>query len=311
MDFNELAQGGNQDCNHAGFEHTGCTAAHVGQQIGGGNLAGNQHDHRTGQDACNKDDENIDADNAACKNHKIGEDLQQAVILGEGSCVSGGPGGQKNQHHGGQRSGEGDAKVAPELIFHGAALAVTGCDGGIGDEGEVVTEHGTAHHGTDAQGSRKACRMGDLHSDGGQQGNGADAGTHGGGNEAGNHENHNYRKPGGNQIQHEISNALGGAAAHDTHKCACGHEDQQHGNDVFVTNTLAHDLQFLIEGERMVLQTGGADGNEEGNNNRDIIESHGNVHAIFKQQAKSQIDYQKDGNRQQRDGISFFHGSFS
>ena len=58
-------------------------------------------------------------------------------------------------------------------------------------------------------------------------------------------------------------------------------------------------------------EKGGADGNEEGNNNRDIIESHGNVHAIFKQQAKSQIDYQKDGNRQQRDGISFFHGSFS
>ena len=39
--------------------------------------------------------------------------------------------------------------VDAELVAHFAALAAGGGNGGVGDHGEVVAEHGAAHHGAD------------------------------------------------------------------------------------------------------------------------------------------------------------------
>ena len=224
---------------------------------------------------------------------------------GDGGVVP--HGHQQNNHQRTQRRGQSDPEITPEFVLHGTALTIAGGDGSVRDKGQVVAEHGAAHHGAHAQGGGEAGHLSHLHGDGGDEGDGAHGGAHGGGHEAGHHKQHRHGEPGGNPLQHEVSHALGGAAAHHAYESAGGEENQQHGDDVLIPHTLAHDGQLFLKGNASVLQTGHKNRRQKGYDNGYVIEAHGNLHAVFKQQAQSQIQDQEDGNGQQRDRVPLFH----
>ena len=167
------------------------------------------------------------------------------------------PHGQKqDQHQRGDGRGQGDPEIALEFVLHGAALTIAGGDGGVGDEGQVVAEHGSAHDASGTQRRVEAGRLRDLQGDGHDEGDGADGGSHGSGDEAGDHKQHRHGEPGGDDVEHEVGDALGGAAPHHADERARRQEDQQHGDDVLISHALPHDDKLFLKGNRPVLKTG-------------------------------------------------------
>ena len=51
---------------------------------------------------------------------------------------------------------QGNFKVGPELVPHGAALGAASGNGSVGNERQVVAEHGASHHRGNAQRHGKA-----------------------------------------------------------------------------------------------------------------------------------------------------------
>lgn len=52
----------------------------------------------------------------------------------------------------------------------------------------------------------------------------------------------------------QVGNAFGTAAANYAHKDARRHENEDHGNNVFIPDAVAHQLQLGVKGELAVLQ---------------------------------------------------------
>ena len=304
----QAAHGGHQNGYHAGFKHTGGTGAHAGQQLRGSSLAGSEHNETAGDNADEKHHKNVDARDAPCQHQHIGQNLHQtvAVLRGGGSLTQC---QQENEYQSAQGGGQGNAEIAPEFVLHGAALAVAGGNGGVGNEGQIVAEHGAAHHRAHAQGGVVARGLSHLHGNGSDEGDGAHAGAHGGGDKAGHHKQNGYREIRRDQIQHEIGYALGRASTHHPHKGTGGEENQQHGDDVLIANPLSHNGELIIETELPVLQAGHQNGRQKSNDNGNAVKAHGNFHAVFEQKPQPQVQNQKYPNGQQCNRISFFHSS--
>ena len=96
------------------------------------------------------------------------------------------------------------------------------------------------------------------------------------------------------------------AAPHNTHKRACGQKDQKHGDDIFISYSFCHKLQLSVKADRSVLNTCHQDRRQKSHNDRYIIKSHRDLHHILKQNPQSQIQDQKNTDRQQCNHISFF-----
>ena len=162
-------------------------------------------------------------------------------------CPALSEGDYKDQRQRGKSSRESDPEVFTELVFHLAALSVAGGDCRVGDEGEVVAEHGSAHDGGDAERQRKAGGLGNSSGDRHEKRDRSDGGSHGRGDEAGNDKEHSdgilCRNPG----EHEIGNALCTAPSDNADKRACGEEDQQHCDDVFVPDALSHEGELFFK----------------------------------------------------------------
>ena len=91
-----------------------------------------------------------------------------------------------------------------------------------------------------------------------------------------------------------------------THKRACCQKDQKHGDDIFISYSFCHKLQLSVKADRSVLNTCHQDRRQKSHNDRYIIKSHGDLHHILEQNSQSQIQNQKNTDRQQCDYISFF-----
>ena len=79
-------------------------------------------------------------------------------------------------------------KILAEFIAHIAALGFDRGNGGIGNNGQVVTKHGATNHGTGANGHGKARLLTDAGSNGSQRRNRTHASAHGNGDEAADNE---------------------------------------------------------------------------------------------------------------------------
>ncbi len=167
------------------------------------------------------------------ENQKVGDHLNEAV-----RCQDQGPGGlpegeNQDEQEGDQRRRQGDGEVDPKFIPHGAALAVAGGDGGVGDKGEVVPKHGPAHDRGHTQGNGEAgglCHnraMGVIRvmvptevpmaSETKQLTTKRTATANWAGTR-----------------RQKIGHAVGAAPPHHPHKNAGGEEDENHNDDVFV-----------------------------------------------------------------------------
>lgn len=76
--------------------------------------------------------------------------------------------------------------------------------------------------------------------------------------------------------EHEIGNALCTAPSDNADKRACGEEDQQHCDDVFVPDALSHEGELFFKRDTAVLQTGDEDRCQKRDDDGDVVEAHRN-----------------------------------
>ncbi len=215
-------------------------------------------------------------------------------------------GHDQNDHQRGQRRGQGDPEIAPELILHGAALTVAGGDGGIGNEGQVVAEHGAAHDGADAKRQGEAGNVGNGDGDGHDQRDRAAGGAHGGGDKAGGDKQHSHRRPRGCDGEQEIRDRLRTGATGNADEHTGCQEDQDHRHDVLIAHALTHNGKLFVKLERPVLQARNEQRDQEHDHNGNGVKSHRDLHHVLKHDAKTEIQHQKYQNRQQRFCICLF-----
>ena len=140
----------------------------------------------------------------------------------------------------------------------------------------MLFRSGSAHDGGDAERQRKAGGLGNSSGDRHEKRDRSDGGSHGRGDEAGNDKEHSdgilCRNPG----EHEIGNALCTAPSDNADKRACGEEDQQHCDDVFVPDALSHEGELFFKRDTAVLQTGDEDRCQKRDDDGDVVEAHRN-----------------------------------
>ena len=145
-------------------------------------------------------------------------------------------------------------EVGLELVLHGHALGAGGGDGGVGDEGQVVAEHGTAHNGAADHGHGHAGDVGDLDADGHQGGDRAHGGAHGKGQDAADDEDAGQDHAGRQQLQAQIGS--GGHRAH-----GIGHagedagfqEDEEHQDQRVISAALAEAGDQVIKAHGVLI----------------------------------------------------------
>ena len=304
---NEGADGAYEHGHHGGLEHAGRSRAHVPQKIGGRHRALGHHDDGAGQDAQQQHDEHVDAQNAAHQHDEVRNELDEVVVVVHRARDVGSQGQRQDEHEGHDGRGQGDLEVLAELVLHLAALALAGGDGGVGDERQVIAEHGAAHDRAHAQRQAEARGSRHGHGNGSDERDGTHRGAHGDGHEAADHEQHGHGELRRNDGQHEVGHRLGRVAPHGAHEHAGGHEDEDHGDDGLIADATAHNHQLVIEGQLAVLEAGHQQRNKEDHHDGDVVEPHGDAHAVLEQNAEPQIQHEEHPDRQQRRHISLFH----
>lgn len=273
---NQRAHRSDKNRNHTCLKHTRSAASHAGEHIPERRLSRTEHDNGTGSNTDKEYDKHLNARDAADQHEQVRNHLQQMVFVDDRCARRLSEGDYKDQRQRGKSSRESDPEVFTELVFHLAALSVAGGDCSVGDEGEVVAEHGSAHDGGDAERQRKAGGLGNSSGDRHEKRDRSDGGSHGRGDEAGNDKEHSdgilCRNPG----EHEIGNALCTAPSDNADKRACGEEDQQHCDDVFVPDALSHEGELFFKRDTAVLQTGDEDRCQKRDDDGDVVEAHRN-----------------------------------
>lgn len=80
----------------------------------------------------------------------------------------------------------------------------------------------------------------------------------------------------------QVGNAFGTAAANYAHKDARRHENEDHCNNVFIPDAVAHQLQLGVKGELAVLQAGHQQGDEKRHDDGNIVKAHVDLKAVLK-----------------------------
>ena len=299
----KAAQRGDQQRHQNGLEHARHAAAHIGHELQRRDLSGDERDGSAGGDADEQHHKHIQAENAADEHQQIGDDEHQIMITGDGALHIRAQGYGDDQHQRRQCGGQGDLEVCAELILHFRALRGAGGDRGVGDEAEVVAEHCAAHDGGDAQRQIKAGVGRNGHGDGGEERDRAHGGTHGHGYEARHHEQHRDRQLHRSDGQQEVGHGLSARASGDAHKDTGDQKDQDHGDNVLVADALSHQHQLFIKAHTAILQACHQQSHQKSNDDGDLIEAHLDFQHIFQNDAQHQVQHQKDGDRQQSDGL--------
>lgn len=139
------------------------------------------------EDADGEHQEHIRPQERQEEHHQIGEDLEEGVASRGGQgfarCAP-----QEEGRGGEEGCREGDEEIHFEFIFQRAALGAGGGDGGVGNHGQVVAEHGAGHAGRHDEGGGNAALLPDARRDGDDGSHGTHGGTGGGAHEGGNEE---------------------------------------------------------------------------------------------------------------------------
>ena len=120
------------------------------------------HDDGCCDDAHEQYREHVDAGKGECQNENIGDELHQVVIGGDDFMGVRCKRNSCNNHDCGDGCGERNPEVLLEFVLHFAALRGSRCDSRVGNEREVITEHGSANHGTHAEGNAEPCCPGNF-----------------------------------------------------------------------------------------------------------------------------------------------------
>ena len=298
------ADTGHDDGDDSDVIHSGDARPHHREDLGPGKGAGGHAHDQAQHSADGQDQEHVDAGHGPHQDHQIGQDLPDAVCA-DLRLSAAAPGEGDEDHQGEDGCRQDDEEVHAELVLHLTALGADRGDGGVGDHGEVVTEHGARGHRRDAQDHLEAGGFAHGDGEGGQGGDGAHRGAHGDGHEAGDQEQARHRELAGQVVQEQIDRAVGAAGGLDrAGKGACGQKDQAHGEDVLIRHPVGHYLQLGVEVQGPVLDAGYEQGDEEGHDGRGLIEAHLDLEPILEQQAAAQIEDQEHQDGEQGGGIA-------
>ena len=295
-----------KDSHHTSLEHSGNTGAYIGQKLHRCDMSSKKHDKCAGDNSDQKYHKYIDADDTADQHQNIWKDLYKMIILYHSSldfCLKR---QDKDQSQCNNSCRKCDPEIFPEFILHLTALTVAGCDRGIRNKRKVVTKHGSSHHRCHTKCHIKTGSFGNRYRNRSKKRDSPNGSSHSHRYEAGHYKQYRNRKTCRYQRKHTVGHTFCTAAPHNTHKRACGQKDQKHGDDIFISYSFCHKLQLSVKANRSVLNTCHQDRRQKSHNDRYIIKSHGDLHHILEQNSQSQIQNQKNTDRQQCDYISFF-----
>ena len=277
--------------------------AHAGKAVPDGlsegenrQVAVNDPNDPCGKNADGQGQKYIDSDDCQHKYQHIGENLDQlkGARLHNGRAS---PADQQQNHQRDEGGGQRDIEVDPEFVFQRNALRPGGSDGGVGDHGQVIAEHGAACTGAQHHGDAAPAFAGKAHGNGNQRRNGADRGAgcssqkSGDQEYAGNEQLH--RDDGQPQIHGGFHPAHGFG---DRGESAGQNVDHQHGQHVFVGSAAGKYGEFFIQRFPPHAESGN-DREEHCRHRGELVKGH--PHTLrLKDQPRSQIDDDEQQERQ-------------
>ncbi len=229
--------------------HAGKAVPYALGEGGHGQITVEDANKTSGENAHGQGQEDVEAAQGQHQHQHIGDDLDEVEgqRLQRHDCL--GTAEDQQEDQGDQRRRQRHKEVDAELVTHFAALAAGGGNGGVGDHGEVVAEHGAAHYGADDHGEGQTAFFRDANGDGDDGGDGAHRGAGGGAHKGGDDEQAGGQKLHRYQGQAQVHGGF--AAAHGRRHIGKGtgqNEDHQHGEDVHVGGTPGKGVEFLIDG---------------------------------------------------------------
>ena len=295
--------------------------AHAGEAVPDGlgigedrQLTAHQADDAGGEDADGQRQKHIHADDGQGQHQQIGQHLEKlkAPLLHDRSRLRPGHDQQDHQRH--HRGGDGDEEVDPELVLELAALGLGGGDGGIGDHGQVVAEHGAAGAGAQHHRHTQTALRGQAHGDGHQRRDRSHRGAGGGAQKGGDHKD-----AGGQQLHRDQGQAQVHRGLHAAH--GLGHRgkgagqdvDHQHGQNVFIGCAPGKDGELLVNALPAHAE-GRQHGDEHGRDRGELVKGHLRPLGL-EIQSGAQINGDKNQKRQQGQTAAplvqiVFHGRY-
>ena len=174
-----------------------------------------------------------------------------------------------------ERRRQSDEEVRLELVFHLDALGLGGRDGRVGNEGQVVTEHGAAEDDARTVGDTESGALREGDGDRDEDRDRADTGAHGHGDEGRDDEHAGDRHASGQELEQEVRGAGRAAGClRDAAEHAGEQEDEDHDGDVVIADALRAEVDLLIEGPLPVLGHGGDPRDGEREDDRHDGETH-------------------------------------
>ena len=293
------------------FIHTGKAGPHALGEAGDGHIAGADADDTGGENTDGQGKEHVQAAQRQHQHQQVGRHLDEikGQLIQRHDHLRTAHDQQQHQRYKGRR--QGHQEVDPELVPHLAALAAGGGNGGVGDHGQVIAEHGAAHHGADDHCQGQAALFRDSHRNGDHSGHGAHGGAGGGAHKGGDHKQARRQKLHRNQGQAQIHRGL--TAAHVGRHLSEGtrqNVDHQHGQDVHIGRALGKHVKLLVDGAlehdkcRKDSQKHGGDGGE-------LVKRHlRTLYLIVDTGAHIDGDKDHKGDQRQTVGLFFMQGIF-
>ncbi len=247
LGFHELAQATDEDGEDEDLLHACEAVVGLFGQGQDREVRGDDEPCDTGQnDPRQKHGEHVEPGDGHHKNGRVGQGEEHGGILGFRHA---GAFGLEEKHQDGQDGGrQRHRHVDAELVLHLTPLGAGGGDGGVRDDGEVVSEHRATGDGSGGQGHGKPRFTGDACGDGGQGCNGSHGGAHGCGDEsahdkeAGQEERGRYCRDGYGHHRIHTAGGLGHGAEATGQKV-----DHAHGHDVAVSGPAQESLHGVCE----------------------------------------------------------------
>ena len=203
----EFEHAGGEEGDDDELAHAGHALSHGADPVHEGAGGADEGDGSCGKESEDEDFHDVHAAEGGAEDEEVGEDFEPLGFLGDGDgCEFPAQDDVEQEDEEGCR--EDDGKVGLEFVLHGAALGAGGGDGGIGDEGEVIAEEGTADDTSGHEGERGACFICQSDGDGHEGDDGADGCADGEGDDAGGEEDAGKYHVGGEKGESEVDSGI-------------------------------------------------------------------------------------------------------
>ena len=184
-------------------------------------------------------------------------------------------------------------------------LAAGSGDGGIGDHGQVITEHSAADNCAQNDHHIQAALFRNADSDGSDGGDGAHGSTGSGAHESADDEQTSGQELDGNQAQAQVDGSVTAAHLSSHGSERAGQDvDDQHGQNVHVGSALGERIKLFVDAA-LEHDEGHQNGQEHCGDRGELIECHVDTLGLVNQTG-AHVDNDEYQEREQCETIRFF-----